>query len=215
VSKINKRKLTLIAICLLLGLVIAYQETTFIRSKQVQYVPVIVLTEDLSVNAVLTEGVLEYRNYPQSLINDQFIAKAENALGKYVARSVKAGTPLFVSDLSTKPAVAVPDGMVRIAFSTNLQDAIAGAIAPGSTVNLGFVSREGTDAKLLFSNVQIARITDKSGVELNNAVSAEKKTNRFAREEILPHTVTVILTPEESVILKQHEAMGRIFIMGY
>ena len=210
----NKRKLILIAICVLLGLVVAYQETQIIRSKQVEYVPVITVKEDVAVNTLLTKGVLEFKNYPRSIINDQFVLKVEDATGKYVTRNAKAGTPLFASDISTNQTVIVPDGMVRIAFSTNLTDAIAGAINPGSTVNLGYVSKDGMTAKQLFAGVKIVRITDRSGVELNNGSSAEKK-NRFAKEEILPATVTVILTPEEGILLKQHEALGRVFIMGY
>jgi len=213
VSNINKRKLILIVICGFLGLVAAYQETQIIRAQQVQYVPVITLKEDVAENTLLTQEVLEFKNYPKGLVNDQFVFKTEDAAGRYITRDAQADTPLFVSDLSTNQTVVVPEGMVRVAFLTNLQDAAAGAIVPGSTVDLGYVSKEGQEAKLLFSGVKIVRITDKSGVELGTG--AEKKTNRFAREEILPHTVTVVLTPDESLILKQHEAMGRIFIMGY
>lgn len=212
-SNINKRKLILIVICLILGLVVAYQETQIIRSKQVQYVPVVTVKEDVAENTLLIQEMLEFKNYPKGLVNDQFVFKMEDAAGKYLTHDAKAGTPLFISDLSSAQTVAVPEGMVRVAFLTNLQDAAAGAITPGSTVDLGYVSKEGQEAKLLFSGVKIVRITDKSGVELGTGT--EKKTNRFAKEEILPHTVTVVLTPEESLILKQHEAMGRIFIMGY
>lgn len=202
-------------ICVLLGVTVAYQETKIISKRQVQYVPVLALKEDAPINTLLTKGMLEYKNYPKSVVNDQFVIIAEDATNKYITRSAKAGTPLFVSDLSAKQTVVVPSGMVRVTIATGLTDSLAGAIEPGTAVNLGYVSKEGQEAQTLLTNVLIARITDKSGVEINNGASSEKKTNRFAREEIIPATVTVILTPEDAVLLKQYEARGRVFIMGY
>lgn len=211
---INKRKLILIVICIFLGLIVAYQETVYFRANEVEYVPIVILKEDVSVNTVLTEGQLEYKNYPQSLINGEFTQNIEEVTGNYLARNIKAGTPLYVSDISTKKTVVIPEGMVRVTFLTNLQDGLAGVITPGTYINLGFVSKDGQVAKPLFSNVLTVKITDKTGTELNNG-KIEKKTNAYANKDVIPATVTVVLGPEDSVLLKQHEALGRIFIMGH
>ena len=210
---INKKKMILIAVCVVLGLIIAYQETAYIHSKQVEYVPVVVAKEDIPLNTVLTKGQLGYADYPIGIINAEFMQNLEQCIGRYVIRNIKAGTPLFLSDALDNKAVVVPEGMVRVAFATNLQDALAGAVLPGSNVNVGFVSKDGKEAKLLFKNVPLVRVTDKSGNDINNENA--KKANAYGKQDIIPATVTVILKPEESLLLKQCELQGRLYLEGY
>lgn len=211
---LNKRKLILIAICIILGLLVAFQETRYFQSKKIEYAQVVTLSADVETNTILTKGQLEYKEYPKNIVNGEFAQNIDQAVGMYIIHDKKEGTPLFVSDISNKKTVTLPEGMVRVTFLTNLQDALAGAITPGSHVDIGFVSKDGAESRLLFTSVQIAKITDKSGNELNNG-ETEKKTNAYANKEKIPATVTVILQPDESVLLKQHELLGKIYLMGH
>ena len=186
----------------------------YLRSKQVEFVPVVVLKEDISVNTKLNNGQLEYVNYPQGIVNDQFVQNIDWVVDKYITRNAKAGTPLLISDTSGNKSVVVQEGMARVAFSTNLQDALAGAVMPGSNVKIGYVSKDGKESKLLFQNIIVAKVTDKSGNDLNNG-SGEKKINVYGKPDMIPATVTVILNPEEAVLLKQYESQGRIFLIGH
>lgn len=199
---------------MVLGIIVAYQETAYFRSKEVQYAAVVRLKEDILVNTIVRKEQLEYVNYPKDIINDEFIQKIDQAAGKYAERNLKAGTPLFISDIADHKAVVVPEGMVRVTFAANLPDALAGAIAPGSFVNIGYVAKDGSAAKLLFSDIQIAKITNKSGQDISNG-SYDKKPNGYVNNDIIPATVTVILPSDDSILLKQYELQGRIFITGY
>lgn len=212
-NTINKKKLILVIVCIVLGIFVAYQETKFIRSNEIEYTQVLVLKDDLTENTVLEEGHLRYEKYPKSIVNSEFITNPGSAIGKYIIRNIKAGTPLFNSDLTEKSAVAVPDGKVSVSFVTTLQDSVAGDIAPGSIVSIGYVSKDGIEATRLFTDVQVLKITNKNGAELNNG-NVAKTANLYANQDTIPAVITVILSSEEAVTLKQYEALGRLFIMG-
>lgn len=204
----------LIAICCFLGLIVAYQETVYFRSKQVEFVPVVVFREDVSINTKLSKGQMEYVNYPKDIVNAEFAQSIDQVADKYITRNAKAGTPVFLSDASGNKSAVVQEGMVRVSFSTTLQDALAGAIMPGSIVNIGFVSKDGKESKMLFQNVTVAKVTDKSGNDLNGN-AGDKKINAYGKQDIIPSSITVILTPDEAVLLKQYETQGKIFLSGH
>lgn len=210
---LNKKKLILVFICTVLGIITAYQETVFIRSKEIKYVPVVVAKEDIPVNSILTKDKLELRNYPESIVNSEFVKNIDQVEGKHNLRDQKAGTPFFSSDVSERKAAVVDEGMVRVSFGTDLPEALAGAVLPGDLICLGYVSKDGSSSKLLFSKVQVVRLTDKNGYDLNSGI--EKRKNEFDNKGIIPATVTVIVKPEEAVVLKQHEMLGKIYLMGY
>ncbi len=208
---INKKKLILIFICLVLGVIVSYKETTFIRTKEVKYAQVVVAKSDIPVNSLLEEGKLEIKDYPESIVNSEFVQSLEDTEGKYALREFKEGTPLFESDIAEEKAIIVPEGMVRVSFSISLPDSLAGAVLPGDLVGIGYASNDGSTSEQLYSDVPITKITDKAGYDLNS----DKSSNKYDITGVIPATVTVILKPEEAVDLKRYETKGHLFLLGY
>lgn len=212
--RITKRKLVLTVLCLILGGLAAYGETVYVRSvfKSAAYVPVAFAREDIPVNSLFSDSNVEFREIPEKAAVELMVRNPEFLKGKGAAREIKAGSPIFAADVSERRMPVMEEGTVRVTFETNLSDALAGAVWPGSIVNIGFTAKDGTEAKELFKGVQVVRITNKNGSDLKG--EKPKNRNDYDVQSSIPATVTVILKPEEAVFLKRHEAMGRVFLMG-
>ncbi|MDX9872960.1 MAG: SAF domain-containing protein [Clostridia bacterium] len=213
--RITKSKLILILLCLVLGIAAAYGETRYVRSvyQEAKYVPVLFAGEDIPVNSSFTAANVEAKDFPEYLAGKDMIRNTDELRGKVAAREIKAGTPLFYGDAVEGRIPVVEEGMVRVTFATSLANSLAGAVHPGDLADIGFVSKDGGEGGLLFREVQIARITNKNGMELKGSQTTDKKD--LGTQGDIPATVTVILKTQDAVALKQYEGRGELFLLGF
>lgn len=208
-----KKKYLLIFICIILGVFLSITETKYIKStfSTPEYVPVVFTKENLTVNSPLNKDNLIIKKIPKELFSINMVSEIESVQGKVAGRDIKEGLPLEKNDCVLKPVPILGEGMVRVTFTTNLSDGLAGKIYAGDLVHIGYVDKDGLNAIKLFENVMINYITDRDGNELNMSKSGKK--NEFDVKNI-PATVTVIIDAEEAVTLKKHETLGKVFLMG-
>ncbi|MBZ4687357.1 MAG: hypothetical protein JG764_990 [Clostridiales bacterium] len=226
----RRKKLVLIVLCIVLGIVVAYAETNYIRSvyAEVEEVPVLYAKEDISLNSSFTKDNVEYRYFPKNMMSNSMVTDASILKGMVASREIAAGRPIFTGDIARKKIPVLAEGMRKVTFSTTLINSLAGAIDIGDYIDIGFVPKPGLvdpaktsasvmekyKAQVLFEKVQIFNITDKEGNKLGRDDRQKNSDNKFASKDKIPAAVTVGLIPEEAITLKDYEQKGSLFVMG-
>lgn len=224
----TRRKLILIALCIVLGAVVTYAETTYVRSvyAEIEEVPVVYAKKDIKLNTPFTSENVEYRQFPKNLMSKTMVTKAEDLKGMVASKDIEAGRPIFLDDLMKHKKPVLEEGYKLVTFTTTLENSLAGNIHIGEYVDIGFVPKQGLfdplktpsyllekyKAQTLFKKVQIFYITDKEGNNLDIENKKEKE-NKFAKNP-LPATITVALKPDDIVKLKDFEQKGSLFVIG-
>jgi len=226
----KRRKIVLIILCVILGIVVAYAETSYIRSTftKVEEVPVLYAKEDILTNTPFTKEIVQYRYLPENMISSSMVTDASVLKGMMASGKITAGRPIFIDDVTQKKIPVLAEGMRKVTFSTTLINSLAGAIDIGDYIDIGFVPKPGLldpaktaasviekyKARVLFEKVQIFDITDKEGNKLGRNDRQKSNDNKFASMDKIPAAVTVGLIPEEAVKLKDYEQKGSLFVMG-
>ena len=105
-----------------------------------------------------------------------------------------------------KPPV-VKDGLRRVSVSVNLASALAGKIKPGDYVDVGFVSKDEVGGKeIAVSNVQIYDVVNSKGSDTQKP--DDKNSNEYDTENVIPSVVTLLVTPEQAVYIKNWRLEG-------
>ena len=101
------------------------------------------------------------------------------------------------------------DELRRVSVSVNLVSALAGKIKPGDYVDVGFVSKdEAGEKKDSSAQAQIYDVVNSKGSDTQKA--DKKNSNEYDTENVIPSVVTLLVTPEQAVYIKELEARGSL-----
>ncbi|MCF6095632.1 RcpC/CpaB family pilus assembly protein [Thermovorax subterraneus] len=133
----------------------------------------------------------------------------------YAKVDISAGSYILKNMVFTEKVPVIEEGMRRITISVNLTSSLAGKIKPGDIVDVGWVSKDQEKdavSKIIAEKVQIYDVVNKMGEETTK--KGEKK-NQYEKDMFIPAAVTLIVTPDQAVIIKYHEVLGSLFLIGY
>lgn len=123
--------------------------------------PVCVSSRDISRGEAFSERNVQVVEWLVDLLPDGAIDDPEKVLGRAAASAIAGNTPLASVDVEAQDeAIEVPAGLVAVSVPCSNENAVGGALAPGSAVDVYAVS-DGS-AYLLCPEVQVLQ-TNASG----------------------------------------------------
>jgi pilus assembly protein CpaB len=212
----RRRKTVLILASLILAaLITGGQYIHFKRlSEPEPTVRVLAASGDIPAGARI-DGRLSERSIPRSAFLPHMV-QAGNSVSGYALVDIPAGTYLLENMFSRSPVPVVDGNMRRVSISVGLSSALAGRIRPGDRVDIGWVPKDagkGKDSLIIAEKVQISGVFNRVGEDVYTSTDA--KRNIYEKETAVPAVITLIATPEQAVIIKQCEALGSLFLLGY
>lgn len=209
----SKRKLTFFIVSLILAIgLTAFQYYYFEKkANEDPLVEVCVAGKDIGAGELIKN--LEAKSIPQSAYTQSMIKAGEEVRG-YSNCKISKGSYVAKEMISEYKPPVVKDGMRRVSISVNLASALAGKIKPGDYVDVGFVSKDKAGGKeIAVPKVQIYDVVNSKGGDTQK--TDEINSNEYDSESIIPSVITLLATPEQAVYVKELEARGSLFLMGY
>lgn len=209
-----KKKAILIALSLILAGGLSFFQYQYFKSmaESDKKIQVIVAASDIKAGEKV-DTKLGIKVIPQSAYVKEMYLANEKAIG-YAKVDISAGSYVLKSMVSHEEVPVLKEDMRRVTIGVNLTSSLAGKIKPGDFVDIGWVPKdEAKDgaSKIVAEKVQIYDVVNKSGEDVRKA----DKNNQYDKESLIPAAVTLIVTPEQAVAIKECEAKGSLFLLGY
>ncbi|MCG0275642.1 MAG: Flp pilus assembly protein CpaB [Thermosediminibacteraceae bacterium] len=210
-----KRKTVLIVISLLLATGLTFLQYRYFKSmaESDRKIQVVVAAADIEAGEDIT-GRIGLKTIPQSAYVKDMYLPSEKVTG-YAKVDISAGSYILKNMVSAEKVPVVEEGMRRVTIGVNLTSSLAGKIRPGDVVDVGWVPKDqekDTVSKIIAEKVQIYAVVNKMG---EDTTKKGDKKNQYEKDMLIPAAVTLIVTPEQAVAIKDYEARGSLFLMGY
>lgn len=210
-----KRKTVLIVISLLLATGLTFLQYRYFKSmaESDRKIQVVVAAADIEAGEDIT-GRIGLKTIPQSAYVKDMYLPSEKVTG-YAKVDISAGSYILKNMVSAEKVPVVEEGMRRVTIGVNLTSSLAGKIRPGDVVDVGWVPKDqekDTVSKIMAEKVQIYAVVNKMG---EDTTKKGDKKNQYEKDMLIPAAVTLIVTPEQAVAIKDYEARGSLFLMGY
>jgi len=161
------------------------------------------------------DGRLSERSIPRSAFQPNMV-QAGTSVSGYALVDIPTGSYLLENMISGSPVPVVEGNMRRVSISVGLSSALAGRMRPGDRVDIGWVPKDagkGGDSLIIAEKVQIYGVFNRMGEDVY--ALSDAKQNMYEKGAAVPAVVTLIATPEQAVLIKQCEALGSLFLLGY
>jgi len=208
-----RRKMILIALSLVLAAGLSFLQYQYFKkmTESDKKIEVVAAASDIKAGEKI-DSKLGIKVIPQSAYVKDMYLVSEKPAG-YAKVDIPAGSYILKSLVSQEKVPVLEEGMRRVTINVNLTSSLSGKIRPGDVVDVGWVPKdEGKEAaKVIAEKVQIYDVVNKSGEDIKKA----DKNNQYDKESLIPAAVTLIVTPEQAVAIKEYEAKGSLFLLGY
>jgi len=210
-----RKKTTLIAISLILAAGLSFLQYRYFKNMAESdgKIQVVIAASDIEAGEAVG-GRLGLKTIPRSAYVGEMYILGEKVEG-FAKVDIGSGSYILKNMVSEGRVPVVKDGMRRVTISVNLTSSLAGKIRPGEVVDIGWVPKErGKDAagKVIAEKVQIYDVVNKMG---EDTVKKGEKKNQYEKDMFIPAAVTLIVTPDQAVVIKDYESKGSLFLMGY
>ncbi|WP_213974960.1 Flp pilus assembly protein CpaB [Tepidanaerobacter acetatoxydans] len=214
----KKKKLILIILSLLLAAGITFAEYTYFSgmAKKEPTVKVVVANANIPAGAKI-DGMGAEKAIPESIYVKDMISTDKPVSG-FAKVDISKGTYILQSMVSGTQVPVIRNGMRRVTIGVDLVAALAGRIKAGDFVDVGYIpkkeaeERGGDPSAVIAKSVQIYNIVNKSAADTDKK---SDKDNQYDSDSIIPAAVTIIVTPEQAVKIKDMENRGSLFLLGY
>lgn len=213
---LSKRKLIILLASVILAAAVTIYQYSYFRAMTRKEPEVQVLTagEDIHAGERIDDSVA-IKSIPRSAFVESMMVPGEGVSG-YAGVDIEKGAYLMKNMISPERVPVVEEGMRRITIMVNLASGLAGSIKPGDYVDVGFVpgnDDEKEGAVIAASRVQVYAVVNGRGEDIHGR--DDNRKNRYERESTVPAAVTLVVTLEQGVRLKELESKGTLFLMGY
>lgn len=213
----NRRRIILLIVSLILAAGITFFEYTYFSSmaKKEQTVQVVVAGSNIPAGARI-DGMGSVKDIPASAyVNDML--RADRPVSGFAKVDIFKGSYILRSMIQESKAPIIKDGMRRVTIGVNLVSALAGRIKSGDFVDIGYIPKKETEGSgmpsIIASNIQVYNIVNNKAEDTDKSKS--DKENQYDKESVIPAAVTLIVTPEQGILIKEMENKGSLFLMGF
>lgn len=211
-----KNRTVLGVICIVLSLLICFVVAPLFNSGISQKTDIVRVIKDIKAGDQITREMLKIvevgsYNLPKNVVKD-----VDTAIGKYAAADMAAGDYILSSKLTDVPAAENAylyhlDGEKQ-AISVTLKSfatGLSGKLATGDIVSViapDYKKRGTTVIPAELKYVEVIAVTANTGFDTDTGEQPKKD------EKQLPSTVTLLASPEQSKILAELEADGKLHL---
>lgn len=206
----NKKKLIFFVISLVLAIGLTGLQYIYFHNEvnKDPLIEVCVAGSDIKAGELI--GNVKAKSIPQSAFIPSMVRAGEIVKG-YSNCKISKGSYILGEMISEYKPPVVKGGMRRVSISVNLVSALAGKIKPGDFVDVGFISKDDLIGGIVVSNIQIYDVVNSKGIDTQK----DKTENEYDSDSIIPSVVTLLVTPEQAINIKDMESRGSLFLMGY
>jgi len=206
---LNKRMVRL-GISLVAALVITGFLVITTSERQVVYKSVVVASQDIDVNTVLTPKILEVRNVPADAVPENALLEIPNK--KLAGQKIWKGEYLLTLMVKDDP-VALPEPENRI-FSIPISIKTTGGIQPGDRVDILLFTADKNnqgngESRLLLSDITIVQILNQNGQVITD------KDSKALGTASVPAVAEVLVTADEANLLNAAANTGILSVARY
>ena len=211
-----KNRTVIGVICIILSLVICFAVTPLFnrsiseKTEIVRVVKPVKLGEEITADKIRTVEVGGY-NLPEDVVRN-----LDTALGKYASADLAAGDYIIASKIADEPAAEnaylynLTGEKQAISVSVKaFANGLSGKLQSGDIVSViapDYKKQGATVIPAELQYVEVIAVTANSGYDANTGEQNEDN------EKELPGTVTLVVTPEQSKVLAELEADGKLHL---
>ena len=214
----NKKRIILLIVSLTLAVSITFFEYIYFTNmaEKEQTVQVVVAGSNISAGDRI-DGMGSVKDIPASTFVKDML-KADQPVSGYAKVDIFKGTYILSSMIQETNVPIIKNGMRRVTIGVNLVSALAGRIKSGDFIDIGYIPKkeaeeESGHPEIIASDIQVYNIVNNKAEDTDKAKS--DKENQYDKESIIPAAVTLIVTPEQGVLIKEMESKGSLFLLGY
>lgn len=211
-----KNRTVIGVVCIILSLVICFAVTPLFnqsiseKTEIVRVVKPVKLGEEITADKIKTVEVGGY-NLPEDAVKN-----LDTALGKYASADLAVGDYIIASKIADEPAAEnaylynLTGEKQAISVSVKaFANGLSGKLQSGDIVSViapDYKKQGATVIPAELQYVEVIAVTANSGYDANTGAQDEDS------EKELPGTVTLLVTPEQSKVLAELEADGKLHL---
>lgn len=212
-----KNRTVLGVICILLSLLICFGLTPLFNKTLSQKTEIIRVTKEIKAGDEITKDMVQIAEVGGFGLPENVIRQKDTVIGKYAKTDLSIGDYILNTKLSDTPAAENAylynlDGSKQAMSVTikNFANGLSGKLQSGDIVSViapDFKKQGSTVIPAELKYVEIISVTASSGYDAN---TGESQASQDERE--LPSTVTLLVSSEQSKVLAELEADGKLHL---
>jgi pilus assembly protein CpaB len=223
-NRFNKTKILLLILCLIIAGGITYWQYNYFSSQnEVKTAKVIMAAKSIKEGSKLKEDMLTLKEIPISDITKNMILKVQDVENMYAKIDINEGTYLSKEMLSNRVVPIITEDMRRVTIKADMIMSLAGKVKAGDYVDIGLIKGIGEGdqkneegafiTEIIAEKVQIYSVVNSDGSDIDKI--EPESSNEYDVKQKIPSAITFVVTPEQALLLKDSEAEGNLFLIGY
>ena len=204
-------------ICILLSLLICFGVTPLFNKSVSQKTEIVRVTKEIKAGDEITKDMVQTVEVGSFGLPENVIRQSGTVIGKYAKADLSIGDYILNTKLSDTPAVENTylynlDG-TKQAMSVTIKsfaNGLSGKLQSGDIVSIIAADYKKQGATVIpaeLKYVEVISVTASSGCDANTGEAAAGDDERE-----LPSTVTLLVSPEQSKVLAELEADGKLHL---
>lgn len=211
-------------ICIMLSLLICFGITPLFNKSISQKTEIARVTKEIKAGDEITKDMVQMVEVGSYGLPENVIQQAETAVGKYAAADLSIGDYILNTKLSDTPAAENAylyhlDG-TKQAISVTIKsfaNGLSGKLQSGDIVSIIAADYRKQGATVIpaeLKYVEVISVTASSGYDANTGDQrdAGPDPHSASDDRELPATVTLLVSPEQSKLLAELEADGKLHL---
>lgn len=214
---IFKNRTVVGVICILLSLLICFGLTPLFNQSVSQKAEIVRVTQPIRVGDEITADMVQTTEVGGYNLPENVIRLKENVVGKYATADLAVGDYIIHTKLSDIPAADNAylyslDGTQQAMSITikSFATGLSGKLQSGDIVSVVAPDYKKQGATVIppeLKYVEVISVTASSGYDANTGEAPDEEDERE-----LPSTVTLLVSPEQSRVLAELEADGKLHL---
>ena len=212
-----KNRTAIGVICILLSLLICFGVTPLFNKSVSQKTEIVRVAKKIKAGDEITKDMVQIAEVGGYGLPENVIRQTDTVIGKYASADLSIGDYILNTKLTDTPAAENSylynlDG-TKQAMSVTIKsfaNGLSGKLQSGDIVSVIAADYKKQGATIIpaeLKYVEVISVTASSGYDAN---TGEAKSEKDERE--LPSTVTLLVSPEQSKVLAELEADGKLHL---
>lgn len=215
-----KNRTVIGVICIVLALIICFAVTPLFNQELAQKTEIVRVVKEVKLGDQITADMVKTVEVGGYNLPENVVRNLDTVVGKYASADLAAGDYIIASKVADEPAAENAylynlDG-TKQAISVSVKSlavGVSGKLQSGDVVSVIAPDYRKQGATVIPPELQyleVIAVTATSGYDANTGERNESEENAEKKE--LPGTVTLLATPEQSKLLAELEADGKLHI---
>lgn len=214
-----KNRTVLGVICIVLSLIISFAVTPLFNSSLSQKANIVRVAKDIKAGDQITKDMVQTIEVGSYNLPQDVVKNIDTVIGKYATADMVSGDYILIVKLTEVPAAENAylynlNGEKQAISVTikNFSNGLSGKLISGDIVSViapDYKKQGITVIPAELQYVEVIAVTANTGYDTDTGKQTEDTEDK---EKALPSTVTLLVSPEQSKILAELEADGKLHL---